>query len=680
MESRDIPSDAIVTSSDWDSNHAGRRARLNILPDSDGIGAWCAKTNILGQWIQVDLGNITNVTGLITQGRIAYSQYVTVYKVDYSLNGLQWQFVSQNGYEKEFRGNSDGNTTVTRLFPVPVLAKYIRIYPIAWRRHISMRFEILGCSANRSTAKVEESQTNECKDRLGMESRDIQSEAIVTSSDWDSNHAGRRARLNIIPDSDGIGAWSAKSNNLGQWIQVDLGDIMTVSGLITQGRIAYSQWVTAYIVEYSLDGSQWKFVSQNDYEKEFKGNFDADTAVTRLFPVPVFAKYIRIHPIAWVRHISMRFEILGCSANRSTAEVEESATSNCTDGLGLESGYIPSSFIESSGESITGRGPEHARLNLRTSDSDDWCVSDTHQGLWIQVNLGHLHNVTGVIIQKPLKYLSQVTSFQVMHSHDKLVWETIRNAYGNPKVFPGTITQSTRFIRFPITITAKYVRILPTSWVNEICMRFEIVGCISGRRTLRGCREFLGMKSGEIPKGAIQASTELDNKGSDLARLNSTIGGSGVSAWCPVNQNRYQWIQVYLGKLHIVNGIMTQGQRLQWVTMYEVSYRVNGSGWIVVMGHDGLPREFMGNYDEDTVVTNVLPEPIKAQFIRIRPLSWHTYPCLRFEVLGCLDVDDCVAGVCQNSGRCIDGLGGYTCDCLFGFDGDNCDQETGVHT
>ena len=37
------------------------------------------------------------------------------------------------------------------------------------------------------------------------------------------------------------------------------------------------------------------------------------------------------------------------------------------------------------------------------------------------------------------------------------------------------------------------------------------------------------------------------------------------------------------------------------------------------------------------------------------------------------DIDDCASEPCQNDGTCIDGINSYTCACLDGWSGDNCE-------
>ena len=38
-----------------------------------------------------------------------------------------------------------------------------------------------------------------------------------------------------------------------------------------------------------------------------------------------------------------------------------------------------------------------------------------------------------------------------------------------------------------------------------------------------------------------------------------------------------------------------------------------------------------------------------------------------------LDVDECASSPCQNGGTCVDVVNAYTCNCVPGYTGDNCD-------
>ena len=74
---------------------------------------------------------------------------------------------------------------------------------------------------------------------------------------------------------------------------------------MTQGRPNADQWVEKYQVSYSLDGREWTFV---DDGKIFQGNNDRNTWVRNNFETPIRARAIRIHPLQWKTHMSMRFD------------------------------------------------------------------------------------------------------------------------------------------------------------------------------------------------------------------------------------------------------------------------------------------------------------------------------------------------------------------------------------
>ena len=49
----------------------------------------------------------------------------------------------------------------------------------------------------------------------------------------------------------------------------------------------------------------------------------------------------------------------------------------------------------------------------------------------------------------------------------------------------------------------------------------------------------------------------------------------------------------------------------------------------------------------------------------------HNYLCI------ISDIDECAASPCQNQGTCTDQVNDYTCECVAGFIGDDC--ETGEY-
>ena len=48
--------------------------------------------------------------------------------------------------------------------------------------------------------------------------------------------------------------WVAKHNKRNQWIQVDLGGSMKITGIATQGHETKRWWVTKYLLLHGQDG------------------------------------------------------------------------------------------------------------------------------------------------------------------------------------------------------------------------------------------------------------------------------------------------------------------------------------------------------------------------------------------------------------------------------------------
>ena len=38
-----------------------------------------------------------------------------------------------------------------------------------------------------------------------------------------------------------------------------------------------------------------------------------------------------------------------------------------------------------------------------------------------------------------------------------------------------------------------------------------------------------------------------------------------------------------------------------------------------------------------------------------------------------LDIDECSSSPCENGGTCVDGVDVYTCECMAGYTGDQCE-------
>ena len=93
----------------------------------------------------------------------------------------------------------------------------------------------------------------------------------------------------------------------------------------------------------------------------------------------------------------------------------------------------------------------------------------------------------------------------------------------------------------------------------------------------------LGLENGAISDAQISASSQWDNNlGPHRARLNGNPTGKGMGAWCALNNDKNQWLQVDLGRYTTVTHIATQGRSdsSQWVTKYSLQYSDDGVNFL----------------------------------------------------------------------------------------------------
>ncbi|KAJ7370566.1 hypothetical protein OS493_031301 [Desmophyllum pertusum] len=104
----------------------------------------------------------------------------------------------------------------------------------------------------------------ECGGALGLENGKIPDAAITASSSFNFALAPNRVRLNSPS------AWSIANSPRGpHWLQVDLGRIMAIKKVATQGRRidSHRQWVKSYKVSSREDGGNWAVYMENNAVK-----------------------------------------------------------------------------------------------------------------------------------------------------------------------------------------------------------------------------------------------------------------------------------------------------------------------------------------------------------------------------------------------------------------------------
>jgi hypothetical protein len=220
---------------------------------------------------------------------------------------------------------------------------------------------------------------------LGMENMEINDVKLSASSMLDENSGPIHARLHLNT------AWSAKTDNRKEWLQVDVGMISSITAIATQGRPNADDWVSRYQLQYSSDLAHWNPYLVENKPMEFVANSDRSSVVTNTMKYPFNAQFLRLHPIQWSGHISMRVEVYGCRnimrldgggwelVRRVTSGGTWHPATDLCDGS--ESSYgVPSQDPQASGSfGITFKTHEYNQILFATGDATKWLITSKQE-------------------------------------------------------------------------------------------------------------------------------------------------------------------------------------------------------------------------------------------------------------------------------------------------------------
>ena len=85
--------------------------------------------------------------------------------------------------------------------------------------------------------------------------------AITASSWFDWRYVPQNGRLyRSFRMGDFAYGWSPRHSVVGEWLQIDLGTVVMVTKIATQGSsyLHVVEWVTQYSIEYSEDGTEFQ--------------------------------------------------------------------------------------------------------------------------------------------------------------------------------------------------------------------------------------------------------------------------------------------------------------------------------------------------------------------------------------------------------------------------------------
>ncbi|GIY74808.1 EGF-like repeat and discoidin I-like domain-containing protein 3 [Caerostris extrusa] len=494
-----LPDSHIKASTSKDSMSGPQSSRLSSISSTRSAGAWIAGEIDDRQFIEVDLGFIQNVYGVVTLGRHGHPEWVKSYKVLYSNDGLTFRYVGEDGIkEKIFGGNFDSITPIEHIFKNPFEARFVRIQPIDFHKEIALRFDIYGCAEGMTTVPTTITLPPTCTDEMGLYNGSIVDKQVKVSSSKLENTDERYIRL-FTP-----GAWVAGELDENQFVEVDFEGPRELSGVQIQGRHNVSQWVTAFTVSYSQDGTIWNYITDSSGTAKkvnykiasihfsinfrcFSGNYDSDTVVTVYFPQPIRARFVHINPVGWRNWISMRLEILGCYEAKE-AVLSENGTSvplemlegNCSQQMGFENHQLPDSAIWVSSSESPRSDASRIRLNTHADEegTGGWIAATYDYKPVIFIDFFGPRNLTGIETQGVEDVDKWVKTYYVKYSLDNVTWEDAYAKETGYFGFDGNVDRDRpKLSVFSTMILARYLKVILVDYHGGPGLRMEVQGC-----------------------------------------------------------------------------------------------------------------------------------------------------------------------------------------------------------
>lgn len=206
----------------------------------------------------------------------------------------------------------------------------------------------------------------------------------------------------------------------------------------------------------------------------------------------------------------------------------------CNSSVGLESKEVPDRLIDASSYrrghyAYLGRlNNEVRKINETKTVWGAWCSRTPNRNQYIQVDLEHVRNVTGVATQG-YDYGAAVSLYKIMYSINGKQWFNYKEN-NTDKIFKGNQDRDTIVQHeFNRRLAARFIRFNPWAWQGMICMRVEIYACIVPRTkvttTVATTTESPTTKKKVIDVGIIEV-LETDAKTTEKPREHQELSTS----------------------------------------------------------------------------------------------------------------------------------------------------------
>ncbi|XP_029958522.1 discoidin, CUB and LCCL domain-containing protein 1 [Salarias fasciatus] len=164
--------------------------------------------------------------------------------------------------------------------------------------------------------------SQECKNILPVS-------GLNASSFWDKNGAEHRmfwSPRNMDRSHEFL-LWAADSADPNPWVEMELSDRSTITGILTMGSNEY--YIKTYVLLFSKDRKNWKLYrgALSKEKKVFEAYTDGHLRVLNSLLPPVVARFVRLQPLTWHGRVSAQLRVLGCPVAKVTPRSRSSGES-----------------------------------------------------------------------------------------------------------------------------------------------------------------------------------------------------------------------------------------------------------------------------------------------------------------------------------------------------------------
>ncbi|KAE8595015.1 hypothetical protein XENTR_v10015432 [Xenopus tropicalis] len=472
-----LPDSSFISSSQQSENpaHAGR---LNNVSPRSLFQGWSPQEHEYdglpssSSFLQIDLQQPWNLTGIVVQGAGAQDAYVTSFSVQFSMDGNNWHEYKEmtNGQEqtpKIFQGNFDGSTPVARSFERIIKARYVRILPQHFHGGVYLRTELLGCGEVPKPQPGTQVRPGEESCKPGQfqchNGRCVPAgpHGVVCNGVNDCGDRSDEIYCGTAPSPLPPAKWGCQKS---QYYCKSSGNCIEASQRC-DGRQDCSDGADEFgCVSWSHSTTS----SSVGISSEIKPS-ETLNPLWPLAPTPPpgsTSAYTKQPPS-------------GIDGSKFPGDI--SPTGPCESPLGLEDGRIL--YQQLTASSFSENNPADAgRLDIVPNIMNiepGWSPLNSDTQPYLQVDFLQPTFITAVITQGGRQSGGFVTRYRLMYSNDGLVYHN----YTGGTSFPALVFEANRDSNTPVrrnlpqALLTRFLRILPVEHHSAIFLRCEILGC-----------------------------------------------------------------------------------------------------------------------------------------------------------------------------------------------------------